>query len=233
MDVQPKQARRSGLRALVIIALATAIAFGASTLGVSALSGAAASSPQFQFPFAQFSYKGGVRSIPATPGVPAGFSLGFTSKFTLATGGSVTNAAGALDDVTIEQDVAYPVPSPNGAVGPIALPFSSDSLSIIVVVPGSCFTLRNGAFVFTGPATCAKATLTLNGNAYDVSSLLTKLTGKVSVAAGIGTTRLGALFNDPGYTFPVVALGNEGVGTVFSIGSNGGSASPTSVTFAS
>jgi hypothetical protein len=235
----PVRIRGSSARAIAILAGAAAAAFAVSTAAVS--SATTQFSPRVaavKYPFPTFSFNGGV-STP-TPSNPTSFSLTFTSTFTLAANspGIVNTTTGTLDNVVVKEKVTYPVPAGLSAaqlVGPAALPFSSESLTLTVNVAGSCFVPNgNGGYAFRGSlSTCVTSTLTLGKTNYSVSSLLTSVNGTFTPpppAGGGGTGSLTASFSNPGYTFPVATLGTGG-GTTLQIGLNGGTAATQSVSF--
>jgi hypothetical protein len=228
---------RHPLRALAILVVAAIGTFAVSTVAVSAMGASVPQLPAVQFPFSKFAFSGSVHSVtPKTTNVTS-YALGFHSAFTLAAGsdGLVDPATNALGDVKIQQDVAYPVANPGGSVvGPVGLPFSSDTLSLIIIVRGSCFTKNAaGAFAFTGDTKCVTADLVLQGSSYDVSSLLGSVKGTFtpsSTVPGRWTGTIAATFTDPGYTFPVATLGPGGQ-TSFSIGNDGASGPTKRVAF--
>ena len=228
----------SSLRALVILAAAGGLAFAISTAAVSSAavsSGAAGGvGPAVRFPFASFSYTGGV----SAPAVGANtFSLNFGASFALSANspGIVNKSTGTLDNVTVQELVSYPIPG-GAPVGPAQLPFKSEKLKLTVAVSGSCFTpTPTGNYAFTGSLSCATSTLTLGATSYSVSSLLTSLNGTFTPPnPASGTPWTGSLtagFTNPGYTFPVATLGSGG-GTTLTIGSNGATQPTASVNFA-
>ncbi len=225
-------------RAIAILAGAGLTAFAASTAAVSS----ATTSLKFpavavKHPFASFSFTGGVSTIK--PAKPSTFSLTFTTSFTLATNspGIVNPATGMLDNVTITEHVSYPVPATRAGafVGPAALPFGSDKLTLTIHIKGSCFVPNptGGGFVFRGGVSCATSTLMLGGKTFKVSSLLRSITGSftpVAGAVGMWTSSMTAGFASPGYTFPVATLGSGG-STQLVIGSNGATVHTRSVNF--
>jgi hypothetical protein len=231
----------SKLRAIAILAAAGVAAFVVSTAAVSASGSTggpsrAARAASITYPFSRFSLTGGVSAdVPSEPRV---FSLTFPVSFTLAPNsqGIINPTNGKLNTVTVEQDVAYPVPAAGAAqVGPVALPFSSDSLSIIVVMNSFCWSPNTrGVFTFKVTAgDCDTVQLVLNGTSYDVSSLVTSISGSMSpkdAAKFTWSGKLKATFVNPGYTFPIATLGSAG-GTILTIGQDGGVAATRSVSF--
>jgi hypothetical protein len=221
-------------RAIAILAGAGVAAFAISTAAVSSATTQGPAVAAVKYPFASFSFTGGVST--ATPASPRSFSLTFTTSFTLNPNspGIVNQATGTLDTVTIKDDVKYPIPG-GSPVGPAQLPFASENLLLTVAVAGNCWAPQpNGTYAFSGTLSCATSTLTLAGKAYKASSLLTSLTGTFtppSPAAGTPWTgSLSAAFKNPGYTFPIAALGSGG-GTTLQIGNNGATVPAQGVTF--
>jgi len=226
----------SPTRAIVILALAGVSAFAVSTAAVSsATTHVSTHTAAVKFPFSSFSFSGGV-SAP-TP-ANSSFTLSFTTSFALAANspGIVNPATGTLDKVTVKEKVSYPIPAAGAQlVGPAQLPFGSETLTLSVAIAGKCFVpTPTGTYMFSGGLTCATSTLTLGTSSFNVSSLLTSLTGTFtppSPASGTGWTgSLAAGFSNPGYTFPVATLGSGG-GTTLTIGSNGANVPTQSVTF--
>ena len=238
--------RRSKVNALVVLGAAGLGAFALSTAAVTAAGPAVASSSAASpYPFTNLSLTGGVR-----PSAANAFSLDFTTTFTLSpdspgiTAPNPDIAAATqtppLANVTLEDSVSYPVPSGGSeqSVGPVGLPFTTQTLKLSVQLSGNCFVKQLNAksqvmYVLQGsPSACAAATLTLSDNSYDVSSLFD------SVAATFTQTWpqtwkgvISANFENPGYAFPVSSLGGGG-GTSLRIGPNGGDASTRAAGFA-
>ncbi len=223
----------TSVRAIAILAFAGAAAFTISTAAVSSATvGQAPVAAAIQFPFATFSFTGGV-STPQ-PSRPSSFALNFTTSFTLSANstGIVNPTTGTLDNVTIAEKVSYPVPGTK-FVGPVRLPFKSEKLVLTVAIKGSCFVpLPAGGFAFHGSLKCVTSTLTLGSKTYKVSALLTSISGNFAGAVGAPqwTGSLQAGFSNPGYTFPVATLGSGG-STSLTIGSNGGRLATRGITF--
>lgn len=226
-------------RAITILAGVALTAFVVSTAAVSsATTSNNVPAISVKYHFTSFGITGGVST--ASPSRPTTFSLTFATSFTLPANspGIVNKSTGTLDAVMVRERVSYPLPAGRAAaplVGPVQLPFSSEHLTLVVAVKGSCFTQdpASGMYVFHGTTRCATAKLTLGPKTYAVSSLLRRITGSftpVAGAVGDWTGSLGATFANPGYTFPVVTLGTGG-GTSLIIGPNGGSVGTRSVTF--
>jgi hypothetical protein len=223
-------------RAIAILAGAGVAAFAISTAAVSsATTGASVPSATFKYPFAKFSFTGGVTT--SRPARPSTFSLTFNTAFTLAKGSPGVVSNGTLENITIAERVAYPVPAAKAAatfVGPAQLPFSSESLALIIVVKGSCFIATpNGSYVFRGSLTCVTATLKLGIKSYKASSLLKSINATFTpdpTGAPNWKGSLTATFASPGYTFPVATLGSGG-GTTLAIGPNGATKATRSIAF--
>jgi len=222
-------------RAIAILASAAAAAFAISTAAVSlattsqAPSGVAA----VKFPFAKFSFSGGVSA--AKPARPTTFTLTFMTSFTLSPNspGIVDPTTGLLDTMTVTEQVAYPVPG-GKFVGPVRLPFRSETLALTVSLKGACFVAQqNGSFTFRNNKQCVTSTLKLGSKTYKVSALLVTCDGSVTpnpTGAPQWSSTLRATFRNPGYTFPVATLGSGGF-TSLRIGGNGGRLATRAVAF--
>lgn len=222
-------------RAIAILAGAAAAAFAVSTAAVSsATTSQAPNVATVKFPFAKFSFTGGVST--ARPARPATFALNFKTSFTLnsRSPGLVDPTTGTLDNITITEQVAYPIPG-GRFVGPVRLPFRSETLLLSVTLKGTCFVPQpNGEFRFRDGQRCVTSTLKLGSKTYKVSALLVTADGSVvpsPTGAPQWTSTMRATFRNPGYTFPVATLGSGGF-TALTIGSNGGKLATRSVTFA-
>jgi hypothetical protein len=222
-------------RAFGILAGACAAAFVISTAAVSsATTNQAPAGPAVQFPFAKFSFTGGVST--QTPSKPSTFSLTFKTSFTLSpkSPGITSPASGTLDNVAFTEQVSYPVPG-GQFVGPVRLPFRSQTLQLTVAIKGTCFIpTPTGAFEFRGSLKCVTSSLKLGSKTYRVSALLTSVGGTFTpsaTGAPVWSASLHAGFKNPGYTFPVATLGSGG-STSLTIGPNGGKLATRSITFA-
>ncbi len=222
-------------RAIAILAGASLAAFAVSTIAVSsATANQAPVVSAARFPFTKFSFTGGVST--SRPARPATFALAFTSSFTLSprSPGIVNPATGQLQDVTITEQVSYPVPG-GRFVGPVRLPFRSQTLALTVAIKGTCFVPTPvGGFVFRGSLQCVTSALKLGLKTYKVSALLISVSGTFTRTPNgpqQWTSSLMASFRNPGYTFPVATLGSGGF-TSLTIGGNGGKAATRSVAFA-
>jgi hypothetical protein len=231
MATSDRQARTKGVVILAIVAVAT---FVGSTVAVSAMSSRRTASANITYPFAKSAIGGRVNApIPGTNT----FALTFTTKFTLAQAshGLIDPANNQFGNVTVASNLAYPIPNPGGAtVGPVALPFSSETLALNVAIQGSCFRFNGTAYAFSGtPSACATAALTLGQTSYDVSPLLTVVAGQFTPRNAAKTKWAGSLtaqFTNPGYTFPIAALGSQAAITL-TIGNDGTIAPTKSVSF--
>src|SRR5579859_5392078 len=139
----------------MILAGAGVIAFAVSTAAVSsATTSLRLANVAITHPFSAFSFTGGVST--SRPTKPATFALTFKTSFTLAANspGIVNTTTNTLDNVTVAERVSYPVPAAKAAtfVGPAALPFGSDTLTLTVHIKGSCFrpSQAGGGFVLQG-----------------------------------------------------------------------------------
>jgi hypothetical protein len=222
-------------RAIAILTGACVAAFVISTAAVSsATTNQAPAGAAVQFPFAKFSFTGGV-STP-TPSKPSTFKLTVTSSFTLSpkSPGIASPASGTLDNVTFTEQVSYPVPG-GSFVGPVRLPFRSQTLQLTVGIKGTCFVpTPTGGFEFRGNLKCVTSSLKLGSKTYKVSALLTSVGGTFTrspTGAPVWSASLHAGFKNPGYTFPVATLGSGGF-TSLTIGRNGGKLATSSITFA-
>ena len=222
-------------RAIAILAGAAVAAFAVSTAAVSsATTNQATGIAAFKYPFAKFSYTGGVST--SRPLKPATFALSFNSQFTLAakSPGIVDPTTGLLDDVTVTEQVAYPVPG-GQFVGPVRLPFKSETLDLAVTLKGKCFVSSPKGFIFRNGLQCVTSTLKLGSKTFKVSALLVTCDGSVVPNPAAGnqwTASLGATFKNPGYTFPVATLGSGGF-TALTIGGNGGKLGTRTIAFSS
>jgi len=227
-------------RAIAILGGAAVAAFAASAAAVSsATTHVPIPAVTVSHPFTAFSFTGGVST--GNPTKPAAFSLTFQTSFMLAADspGIVNPTTGTLDNVTFIERVSYPVPSSKASprfVGPAALPFVSDKLTLTVGIKGSCFvpSPAGGSYVFKGTLRCATSTLKLGGKTYNVSALLRSINGSFTQVPGavlMWTGELTATFASPGYAFPVATLGSGG-NTELVIGSNGATVGTRSVDFA-
>lgn len=222
-------------RAVAILAGAAAAAFAISTAAVSsATTNQASAAAAVKFPFAKFSFTGGVST--AKPARPTTFALTFGTSFTLNahSPGIVNPATGQLDNITITEQVGYPIPG-GRFVGPVRLPFRAETLVLSVRLQGTCFVAQpNGSFVFRDRSRCVTSTLKLGSKTYKVSALLVTCDGSVvpsPTGAPVWTSSIRATFRNPGYTFPVATLGAGGF-TALTIGTNGGKLATRSVAFA-
>jgi len=220
-------------RAGAILAASAAAAFAISTAAVSSATAHQAAIPEAaKFPFASFSFTGGV-STPQ-PAHPSVFALSFATTFTLSSNspGIVNQTTGTLDNVTIAEQVSYPVPGTK-FVGPVRLPFKAEKLVLTVAIKGSCFVPdKAGGYSFQGTLKCVTSTLTLGSKTYKASALLKSVSATFKPTAGAPqwTGSLQAGFINPGYTFPIATLGSGG-STTLTIGGNGGRLRTQSVTF--
>jgi len=221
-------------RAIAILASAAAAAFAISTVAVSAATANQVPSvAAVKFPFAKFSFTGGVSTTKPTR--PTTFALTFKTSFTLnsRSPGIVDPTTGTLDNIAITEQVAYPIPG-GKFVGPVRLPFRSETLVLGVTLRGKCFVSQpNGEFLFRGGRQCVTSTLKLGSKTYKVSGLLVTADGSVvpsPTGAPQWTSSIQATFRNPGYTFPVATLGAGGF-TELTIGGNGGKRATQSVTF--
>ena len=223
------------IRAIAILASAGAAAFAISTAAVSSATTSQVSAPTAaKFPFTKFSFVGGVST--SAPAKPKTFALTFKTSFTLSPNspGIVDPTTGTLDNVAITEQVAYPVPG-GGFVGPVRLPFRSETLALGVTLKGTCFIAQPTAgYEFRDSQGCVTSTLKLGSKTYKVSALLVTCDGSVvpnPTGAQQWTSSLRATFRNPGYTFPVATLGSGGF-TALTIGPNGGKLHTRSVAFA-
>jgi hypothetical protein len=230
---------KSSAWAIAILAGAGTAAFAVSTATVSsATTNVSAPSLAVKYHFPSFSFTAGVST--SNPSRPSTFSLSFSASFAVAatSPGIVNTTTGTLDGVTVAERVSYPVPASRAAVplvGPVALPFASERLALVVAIKGRCFVPNpaSGAFVFNGTVKCVTATLRLGSKTYNLSSLLRSITGSFSLVDPAGLDWKGALtatFANPGFTFPVATLGSGG-GTSLIIGPIGASLRTRAVTF--
>jgi len=220
-------------RAAIILAGAGVAAFVASTAAVSSASTTTPKMPAAaKFPFAKFSFTGGVST--SAPSRPSTFTLTFSASFTLGAGSpAIASQAGVLGNVLIEERVGYPVPG-GRLVGPVQLPFKTERLTLLVGLKGSCFVLnQDGSFTFNGSLRCVSAALKLGIKTYRVHALLKLVRGTFTpnpTGAPQWTASLSATFKSPGYTFPVATLGSAGF-TMLKVGLNGGTLRTRSITF--
>jgi hypothetical protein len=229
-----KQLQTSTTRAIAILIGASAVAFAISTVAVSSAT-ARSSVPgaAVKYPFAKFAFTGGVSTTK--PGKPSTFGLTFKTSFTLnpKSPGIGIATTGTLQNVAITERVSYPIPG-GAFVGPVRLPFASETLVLAVAISGKCFVVQpNGDYGFKGKLSCVTSTLKLGSKTYKVSKLLTSVGGTFTVSptgADQWTASLHAEFDSPGYTFPVATLGSGGF-TSLIIGSNGGKLPTRSITF--
>ena len=221
----------SSARAIAILVGASVAAFAISTAAVSsATTSQAPPGPVARFPFAKFSFTGGVSTSSRST-----FALTFRTSFTLSghSPGITDPATEAFGNVTISEQVSYPVPG-GRFVGPVRLPFRSEKLKLVVAIKGSCFVLQpDGSFAFRGSLKCVTSTLKLGSKTYKVSALLKSIAGSFTpdpTGAPQWTGALTATFRSPGYTFPVATLGSGGF-TSLTVGSNGSRLHTRSVSF--
>jgi hypothetical protein len=219
-------------RAVVILIAASAAAFAISTAAVSsATTSQPAAGAAVKYPFAKFSFTGGVSTAPSSR-----FGLTFATSFTLnpKSPGITNPASGTLQNVAIIEQVSYPVPG-GAFVGPVRLPFRSETLALTVAISGKCFVaLPTGGYGFNGKLSCVTATLKLGSKTYKVAALLKSVSGTFTMSATgapVWTGSVQAKFASPGYTFPVATLGSGGF-TSLTIGDNGGKLGTHSITFA-
>ncbi len=224
----------TSMRAIGILACASAAAFAISTAAVSSATvSQAVGVTSVKYPFAAFSFTGGVST--ARPSRPSRFGLVFTTVFTLSpkSQGLTVPATGKFGDVTIAEQVKYPMPG-GSFVGPVRLPFRSESLLLTVTIKGSCFVAQpDGSFVFDASLRCVRSSLKLGARTYKVSALLRSVGGSFTpspTGAQMWTGSVKAEFASPGYTFPVATLGSGGF-TSLTIGGNGGKLATSSITF--
>src|SRR5215469_6011123 len=148
-------------RAIAILAGAAVAAFAVSTAAVTpATTNQPTGIAAFKYPFAKFSYSGGVST--SRPLKPSTFALTFNSQFTLAakSPGIVDPTTGLLNDVTVTEQVAYPVPG-GKFVGPVRLPFKSEVLDLAVTLKGKCFVKSPKGYIFRNARQCFTSTLKL------------------------------------------------------------------------
>jgi hypothetical protein len=221
-------------RAIAILAGASVAAFAISTAAVSsATTNQAATVAAVKFPFTKFSLTGGVSTTH--PARPSTFGLTFATSFTLSpkSPGISDPASGTLDNISITEQVSYPVPG-GPFVGPVRLPFRSETLALTVAIKGTCFVSQsNGGFAFRGSLKCVTSSLKLGSKTYKVSALLTSVGGTFTpsaTGAPMWTSSLHASFRNPGYTVPVATLGSGGF-TTLTIGPNGGKLHTRAVAF--
>lgn len=170
------------------------------------------------------------------------YHLNFRATFTL--GDDVADQAtalhdeqGGLPDVVIEEEVLYPTLAVDQVdfVGPVALPIRSQALVLRVEISGDCLTLGNRGRMSLGEfdPKCVGASLALAGEGFDVSDLLQSVEGRLwRVGRDKATWKASfkAIFEDPGYSFPIASLG-EGSRMTLVVGQYGGSTEVSRIIF--
>ncbi len=119
-----------------------------------------------------------------------------------------------IPDILVRQTTSYPALSDEPQfVGPAALPFRSQLLVLRVKLLGDCFFASDqiGTFVLRDHEKCVRAILTLDGKAFNVSDLLISVNARLSPSSPDGPGKLVviALFEDPGYPFPIASVGDK------------------------
>lgn len=225
------RSRPAVLSVLLVVAVSVAV-FASSSLALQDISASADDLLTDEVrPFGSLRTSGAVKVDNRRQ--PPTFRLDFKATFSM---GAVEERfdfrAGqeTMPDVVIEQAVRYPKLGDGDQVdfvGPVALPFGSQELVLRVRILGDCFTSddKGRLWLRDGDRKCAEATLALDGEGFDVTELLLSIeahlwpTGRDQAT---WTLRSKATFQDPGYPFPIVTLG-DGSRTTLLIGPFGGS----------
>jgi len=169
----------------------------------------------------------------------SGYSLDFTATFTPAPGGDnqLTRVDERVPDLTMVQSMSYPTLSDQQEfVGPVRLPFASQTLRLQVKMSGECFEAvgKNGGYRLQGfEPKCTEAWLSLGDQSFNVSDLFIDVDSRLKAVGRDGKRwmwRATATFEDPGYGFPIVSLGQGGSTTVV-VGDMGGVTSTGKVKF--
>ncbi len=169
----------------------------------------------------------------------SGYSLDFTATFTPSPGGDdqLAKVDERVPDLTMVQWMSYPTLSDQQEfVGPVRLPFESQTLRLQVELNGECFEPagKDGGYQLRGfDPKCTEAWLFLGGTGYDVSDLFIDVDSRLKAVGRDGQTwmwRATATFEDPGYGFPIVSLG-QGGWTEVVVGDMGGTTSTGKVKF--
>lgn len=149
----------------------------------------------------------------------SGYALSFTATFTPAPDSEQELVAfdGAVPDLVMRQSIVYPTHSDDQEfVGPMKLPFSSQTLALTVRMSGKCFEPvgQEGGYRLDGfSADCTQAALALGDESYPVTDLFIDVDSRLQMVGKDGATwrwRTTARFEDPGYGFPIVSLGQGG-----------------------
>ncbi len=160
----------------------------------------------------------------------SGYSLDFTATFTPAPDGEeqLAEIDGSVPDLVMVQSMSYPTLSDRKEfVGPVQLPFESQTLQLRVEMNGECFEPvgKDGGYRLKGfDSKCTEAWLSLGDQSFNVSELFIDLDSRLKAVGRDGQTwmwRATATFEDPGYGFPIVSLG-QGGSTAVVVGDMGG-----------
>lgn len=176
-------------------------------------------------PMAELRTRGGVKPVVRN-GVSA-YRLDFTAVFTPPPDSE--NRLGedgwVVPTLTMVQAVEFPtVSGDEESVGPLQLPFTSETLALKVVMneqrgddvkdQRECFAPagRKGYRMKSFDANCVQAWLTLGGKDFRVTELFMDVDSSLMRVGkdGAWMWRTKAIFEDPGYAFPIVSLGQGG-----------------------
>lgn len=207
-----RRSRPALLGVLLVAAVALAV-FATSSIAVSSVTSAGDDLlPQDVVPVASVRTSGAVKIVEDDGELEYKLSL----KATLQMRQVDARAALADEhpDIVIHESIRYPALALDDQVefvGPVGLPFGSEELALTIALAGGCFD-DDGRFALgKTDVRCADAKLTLGGEAFDVSDLLTELEGRVWRTGRDQATvkmKFDASFADPGYPFPIASLGD-------------------------
>lgn len=217
-----RNTKRPALRSLLLVAAVAVAVFATTTLTIQAASDTTDQELAKAAPFRSLQTTG-VVTQKTNVNQRNFYSLDFRATFS----GDEVVVNGTVPDIVIRQVAAYPTLS-NGPqfVGPAALPVKSQELALRVDISGKCFkqTDAGGFRLFGKPAECSRALLVLDGKAFDVTSLLRSLDAFLAPNGPNepqGRLFTNAVFEDPGYGFPIASLGERSLTTLI-IGDFGG-----------
>lgn len=166
-------------------------------------------------PMAELKARGGVKSVVRDG--ERTYTLDFTAVFTPAADSEQgVGVDDGLPDLTMRQTISYPTLSGDQEfVGPVRLPFASESLGLDVHMAGECFEPqgRKGYVMKEFDPKCVQAFLSLGDRTFKVTDLFIDARSSVKPIGKDGASwmwKSTARFADPGYAFPIVSLGQDG-----------------------
>lgn len=149
----------------------------------------------------------------------SGYALSFSATFTPSTDSEqkLEPSDGKVPDLVMQQSIVYPTTSEDQEyVGPMKLPFSSQTLALTVRMNGECFEPvgKGGGYRLDGfDPECTQADLALGDASFPVTDLFLDVDSRLQMVGQDGERwiwRSTAKFEDPGYAFPIVSLGQGG-----------------------